>query len=207
MGHPVTVGNVIRGRSSAAVYVLGDSIMAGELAAPGLGCVDLLTAAIVARGGTVTSNAVSGRALYMIASTAAQRAAIAATIAAAHPTTVWCNLGVNDWSRAGSSGGTLTNIAAYTAQYVALLDAVHLAAPNARFIVQSPTLCLYPDPSPIGETLAQYRAAAAAAASRWWTTYVDGLPIIDAGDLAPDKIHPLTSGHAKLGQSMITTVN
>jgi lysophospholipase L1-like esterase len=183
-------------------YVLGDSIMAGSAAtSPELACVALLTAVYP---GTVINNSASGRALYMVAETTAQRNALVAAVVAANATTFWCELAINDFVLASIDRTTL---AEYTSQYSALIRALKTASPNLRIFVQSATLYTLSNTNAKGETLAQYRSAAqAACVGVKGAVYVDGLPILNASNL-DGSVHPNDVGHAKLGRVLINWVD
>jgi len=108
---------------------------------------------------------------------------------------LWIEIGTND------HGLPLQSAANFGTQYAALLDALHAALPDLFIFCQSPVvkvLGIGEGANSYGDTLPQYRTQISNAVSTRtsFCRYIDGLTILDTGDLAGDQIHPSTSGHA-----------
>ena len=105
---------------------------------------------------------------------------------------IWINLGINDYFvnrlSAANYGTTLGT----------LLDTIHTADSTVHIFLASITVtAVESTPNFFGNTPPQYRAAALSAASSRtsFCQYVDGLTLVDAGNLSSYGLDPNTVGH------------
>jgi len=129
------------------------------------------------------------RSLFEDTSTPELLQAFAARLASYSPDYLWLAIGTNDYGLEDQSAED------FGTRYTGVLDAFHALAPTVTVICQSPLLRSTETANNFGDTLGDYRAAIQTACqARDYTFYIDGLDILEIGDLA-DGTHPSTDGH------------
>ncbi len=173
--------------------VIGDSISVGFFGDPALGAWGLLTDA--GRVGAVMLSA-AGRSLYDLCPTPTDATAFVASLAGLDFDAVYIPMGCNDATQVTYGG-----VAGWQAAMEDVVDKIHAAFPSKPIFLQS--IITWATESPLSVS---YRTAMAAiAAARVWSTYIDGLPMVPAGELV-DANHPGVAGTLTYANAIATAI-
>jgi lysophospholipase L1-like esterase len=141
----------------------------------------------------LSSEGWAGRSLKNDAETTEQVNTLVAKFATLSPSAIWLAIGTNDYLSSGWSAS------AFGVAYANLIDAIHLALPDAVIYCQSPIVSPDETANSLGDTLPDYRTQVETAANARpsYCTYVDGSEILTMDDMYQSGIHPSTYGNLK----------